>query len=156
MAVRSINDIEAVLAAYDAYMMLERGLSDNTRSSYRDDIDKLVKYLAEEGKRLSGVTLDDLQAFIADLHDLGIAPASQARIISGIKSFFRYLKLEGYIDENPALLLESPRLGRHLPEVLTVDEIDAMESCIDLGSPEGQRNLAIMETLYGCGLRVSE
>lgn len=156
MAVRSINDIEAVLASYDAYIMLERGLSENTRSSYRDDIDKLVKYLAEEGKLLSGVTLDDLQAFIADLHDLGIAPTSQARIISGIKSFFRYLKLEGYIDENPALLLESPRLGRHLPEVLTVDEIDAMESCIDLGSPEGQRNLAIMETLYGCGLRVSE
>ena len=153
---RKIYDIEKLLQSYDAYLQLEKGLSENTRFSYRDDVDKLVRYLADESKALSSVTLDDLQAFFADLHDLGIAPTSQSRIVSGLKSFFRYLKVEGYIDEDPAILLEKPRTGRHLPEVLTVDEIDAMISCIDLSTPEGRRNRAIMETLYGCGLRVSE
>lgn len=153
---RNIYDIEKLLQSYDAYLQLEKGLSENTRFSYRDDVDKLVRYLADESKPLSSVTLDDLQAFFADLHDLGIAPTSQSRIVSGLKSFFRYLKVEGYIDEDPAILLEKPRTGRHLPEVLTVDEIDAMISCIDLSTPEGRRNRAIMETLYGCGLRVSE
>lgn len=153
---RNIYDIEKLLQSYDAYLQLEKGLSENTRFSYRDDVDKLVRYLADESKPLSSVTLDDLQTFFADLHDLGIAPTSQSRIVSGLKSFFRYLKVEGYIDEDPAILLEKPRTGRHLPEVLTVDEIDAMISCIDLSTPEGRRNRAIMETLYGCGLRVSE
>lgn len=153
---RGIFDIEKVLRAYDAYLQLEKGLSDNTRISYREDVDKLIRYLAEESKPLSSVTLDNLQNFFATLHDIGISPSSQSRIVSGLKSFFRYLKLEGYIDENPAILLEKPRTGRHLPEVLTVDEIDAMIGCIDMSTMEGRRNRAIIETMYGCGLRVSE
>lgn len=153
---RGIFDIEKILHSYDAYMQLEKGLSDNTRISYREDVDKLIDYLAGESKSLSSVTLDDLQNFFATLHDIGISPSSQSRIVSGLKSFFRYMKLEGYIDENPAILLEKPRTGRHLPEVLTVEEIDAMISCIDMSTMEGRRNRAIIETMYGCGLRVSE
>jgi len=153
---RGIFDIEKILHSYDAYMQLEKGLSDNTRISYREDVDKLIGYLAGESKSLSSVTLDDLQNFFATLHDIGISPSSQSRIVSGLKSFFRYMKLEGYIDENPAILLEKPRTGRHLPEVLTVEEIDAMISCIDMSTMEGRRNRAIIETMYGCGLRVSE
>lgn len=136
--------------------MLEKGLSDNTRESYLDDVNKLKGYIGGDVRLLRDVSLDSLHNLIAELHDLGIAPSSQARIISGIKSFFRFLLLEGYIEENPSILLETPRMGRHLPEVLTVNEIDEMISCIDMSSPEGQRNRAIMETLYGCGLRVSE
>ncbi len=153
---RKIYDVDDVLGAYDAYLQLEKGLSENTRISYREDVDKLLGYLAGESRTLRSVTLDDLQNFFASLHDLGIAPSSQSRIVSGLKSFFRYMKLEGYIDDNPAILLEKPRTGRHLPEVLTVDEIDAMISCIDMSTMEGRRNRAIVETLYGCGLRVSE
>lgn len=145
-----------VLDGYEGHLLLERGLSDNTRQGYRADVDKLVKYLSDEGLTLCTATLADLQAFMADLHDLGIAPRSQARILSGIKSVYRYLRLEDYIEVNPTLLLEAPKLGLHLPEVLSVDEIDAMISEIDMTKPEGQRNRAIMETLYGCGLRVSE
>lgn len=153
---RAVYDITEVLKAYDAYLLLEKGLSDNTRVSYREDVDKLLRYLADGGCRLSSVVLDDLQGFMASLHDVGIAPSSQSRIVSGIKSFFKFLKMEGYIDENPSILLEKPRTGRHLPEVLTVDEIDAIVAAIDMSTPEGQRNRAIIETMYGCGLRVSE
>lgn len=136
--------------------MLERGLSDNTRQGYLNDVDKLMRYLNDYNIPIENVTLDDLHNFIADLHDLGISSRSQARIISGIKSFFRFLRLENIIPVNPALLLESPRIGLKLPEVLSVEEIDRMISCIDLLSNEGQRNRAIIETLYSCGLRVSE
>lgn len=153
---REITDIDRAVAQFEAYLVLERGLSDNTRRAYLADVDKLIAYLTEGGMQLSAVTLDDLQAFAADLFDLGISPRSRSRIISGIKAFFRFLKMEGYLDANPAILLENPKTGRHLPEVLSVDEIDAMISAIDLTAPEGQRNRAIMETLYGCGLRVSE
>ena len=153
---RAVYDITEVLKAYDAYLLLEKGLSDNTRVSYREDVDKLLRYLADGGCRLSSVVLDDLQGFMASLHDVGIAPSSQSRIVSGIKSFFKFLKMEGYIDENPSILLEKPRTGRHLPEVLTVDEIDAIVAAIDMSTPEGQRNRAIIEIMYGCGLRVSE
>lgn len=153
---RSIDSIPAVIDAYEAYLILERGLSDNTREAYVRDVGKLVRYLETEKVTLREVTTDTLRAFAADLFDLGISPRTQARIVSGIKSFFRFLKLEGYLDSNPSLLLESPALRRHLPEVLRVDEIDAMIGAIDMGKAEGQRNRAIMETLYGCGLRVSE
>ena len=145
-----------VLKQYTAYLMLERGLSDNTRQGYLNDVDKLMRYLNDYNISIENVTLDDLHNFIADLHDLGISSRSQARIISGIKSFFRFLRLEDIIPVNPALLLESPRIGLKLPEVLSVEEIDRMISCIDLSSNEGQRNRAIIETLYSCGLRVSE
>ena len=139
-----------------AYLMLERGLSENTRQCYLDDAKKLINYLNSNNLELKDVTLDTLHNFIAELHDLGISSRSQARIISGIKSFFRFLKLENHIDNNPSLLLESPRIGRKLPEVLSIEEIDEMISCIDLSTNEGQRNRAIIETLYSCGLRVSE
>lgn len=153
---RSIDSIPAVIDAYEAYLILERGLSDNTREAYVRDVGKLVRYLETEKVTLREVTTDTLRAFAADLFDLGISPRTQARIVSGIKSFFRFMKLEGYLDSNPSLLLESPALRRHLPEVLRVDEIDAMIGAIDMEKSEGQRNRAIMETLYGCGLRVSE
>ncbi len=139
-----------------AYLMLERGLSENTRQCYLDDVKKLINYLNSNNLELKDVTLDTLHNFIAELHDLGISSRSQARIISGIKSFFRFLKLENHIDNNPSLLLESPRIGRKLPEVLSIEDIDEMISCIDLSTNEGQRNRAIIETLYSCGLRVSE
>lgn len=153
---RSIDSIPAVIDAYEAYLILERGLSDNTREAYVRDVGKLVRYLETETVTLREVTTDTLRAFAADLFDLGISPRTQARIVSGIKSFFRFMKIEGYLDSNPSLLLESPALRRHLPEVLRVDEIDAMIGAIDMEKAEGQRNRAIMETLYGCGLRVSE
>lgn len=153
---RSIDSIPAVIDAYEAYLILERGLSDNTCEAYVRDVGKLVRYLETETVTLREVTTDTLRAFAADLFDLGISPRTQARIVSGIKSFFRFMKLEGYLDSNPSLLLESPALRRHLPEVLRVDEIDAMIGAIDMEKAEGQRNRAIMETLYGCGLRVSE
>ncbi len=153
---REINDIEKIKQLYAAHLMLERGLADNTRSSYCADLDKLISFVVDEKMSLRQVSLDVLHTFIAQLHDLGISARSQARIISGIKSFFRFLSQEGFIDENPSLLLESPQTGRHLPEVLSVEEIDAIVASVDMSKAEGQRNRAIIETLYGCGLRVSE
>ena len=138
------------------YLRIEKGLADNTAQAYSEDVDKLTSYLTDQGVAVEHATTDDLDNFIAALHDLGIGPRSVARIISGIKSFYKYLRLEGFTDQNPTLLLDSPRLGRHLPEVLTLDEIDAMIDCIDMSTPEGVRNRAIIETMYSCGLRVSE
>ena len=153
---RSIDDIGKTLDSYHAYMLLEKGLSSNTLASYNDDVMKYLSYIADRRITLRETSPEILHSFLADLHDLGIAPATQARIISGLKSFFKFMKMEGYIDENPTLLLQAPRLGRHLPDVLSTDEIDEMISCINMSSPEGQRNRAIIETLYGSGLRVSE
>ncbi len=153
---RRIDDISKIRDSYNAYLMLERGLSENTLMSYEDDVDKLISYLVEEQIPLRTIKLETLQLFVGQLHDLGISERTQARIISGLKSFFRFLKLEGYIEENPTLLLEAPHLGRHLPEVLSIEEIDAMIACINMEKDDGQRNRAIIETLYGCGLRVSE
>lgn len=153
---RAITDIDRLLDSYEAYLMTERGSSANTVDAYMLDIRKLTGYLAESAIALRDTDLDTLRSFVADLHEIGISTRSQARIISGLKSFFRWLKNEGYVDENPSLLLDAPRIGRHLPEVLSVDEIDRMIAAIDLSAAEGQRNRAIIETLYGCGLRVSE
>ncbi|MBO4871157.1 MAG: site-specific tyrosine recombinase XerD [Muribaculaceae bacterium] len=151
-----IRDLGKLKQRYLAYLKVEKGLSGNTAKAYADDLDKLTRYLADVGLAVDGVTHDDLEQFVCALRDLGIGARSQARIISGVKSFYKFLKLEGYIDKNPTRLLVSPRMGRHLPEVLTVEEIDRMVACIDMSKPEGQRNRAIIETLYGCGLRVSE
>lgn len=153
---RTISSIPELLNHFQAYLMLERGLSENTRSAYMADVDKLLDYLVDTGISLRDVELPVLQDFLADLFDLGISARSQARIIAGVRSFFKFMRMEGYIDSDPSQLLESPRLGRRLPEVLTVDEIDAMIEAIDMTTPEGARNRAIIETLYGCGLRVSE
>ena len=138
------------------YLTVEKGLSANTAEAYGDDVAKLVAYLQSEGVAVESVTSDHLENFLCSLRDVGIGPRSQARIISGIKSFYKFLKMEGYIDKNPTCMLESPKIGRHLPEVLSIAEIDEMIACIDMGKAEGQRNRAIIETLYGCGLRVSE
>lgn len=153
---RRIDDIDRILRGFGAYLQLERGLADNTRESYLFDIAKFIEFLKRENQTLRSVTDESLQAFVADLHDLGIAPRSQARIISGLKSFFKYLKAENYIDEDPTINLESPQTGRHLPEVLTVEQIDMLIDEIDKSTPEGRRNNAIIEVMYGCGLRVSE
>lgn len=153
---RDITDLTAVKARYGVYLRIEKGLSENTAVSYTDDVDKLTRFLAQQGIGVEHVTENDLEAFVCALQDVGIGPRSQARIISGVKSFYKFLRLEGFIDRNPTRLLVTPHMGRHLPEVLTLQEIDALISCIDLSKPEGQRNRAIIETLYGCGLRVSE
>lgn len=153
---RTIDDIPALLDHYEAYLQLERGLSENTRTAYRSDVVKFLDYLGDTATSIRDVELPVLQNFVADLFDLGIAPRSQARIIAGIRSFFKFLRMERFLENDPSLLLENPRLGRRLPEVLTVAEIDAMIDAIDMGSAEGRRNRAIIETLYGCGLRVSE
>lgn len=147
---------ETLLRRYVAYLHLEKGMTANTIEAYRRDVEKLLQYIATDDLPLQRVNRDALHDFVCTLQDVGIAARSQARVISGIKSFFRFLKLEGYIDDDPAQLLEMPQTGRHLPEILTVDEIDAMLATIDLTTSEGQRNRAILEVLYSCGLRVSE
>lgn len=153
-----VPEYERLLDGYRAYLQLERGMTQNTRMAYLADVRKFADWAAADtlAPALQSMTDADLQAFAASLHDMGISPRSQARIISGLRSFYKYMRLERYIDTDPTALLESPRLSQKLPEVLTVDEIDAMEAAIDLGKPEGKRNLAIIETLYSCGLRVSE
>ena len=153
---REITDIADVKRRFLGHLTLEKGMSPNTAQAYSDDVDKLVRYFADAGVAIEHATTDDLEQFICTLQDVGIQPRSQARIISGVKGFYRFLRLEGYIDANPTALLLTPKIGRHLPEVLTVDEIDRMIDCIDMSKAEGQRNRAIIETLYGCGLRVSE
>ena len=153
---RNITDINKVMEQYAAYLGVQKGLQPNTQLGYCEDVQKLVDFCAADGVAVDSVTPDLMHRFVATLHDIGIHPRSQARIISGVKSFYTYLKLEGYIDANPTLLIESPRLGRKLPTVLTVDEIDRLVSATDCSKPEGIRNRAIIETIYGCGLRVSE
>ena len=153
---RDITDIADVKRRFLGFLALEKGLSRNTAQAYSDDVDKLTRYLADAGVGVEHAATDDLERFVCTLQDLGIQPRSQARIISGVKSFYKFLRMEGYMDSDPTELLLTPRIGRHLPEVLTVAEIDAMIGCIDMSKAEGQRNRAIIEVLYGCGLRVSE
>ncbi|MBQ9654613.1 MAG: tyrosine recombinase XerD [Prevotella sp.] len=148
--------IEKIVRGYLRYLKLQRGYSKNTLDAYRLDLEKLTSYLAGEGKEVTDVQLTDLQHFAASLHDIGIGPRSQCRILSGVRSFCRYLQTDGYIDNDPSELLESPVLGTHLPEVLSSDEVDLLENSIDLSKWEGHRNRAIIETLFSCGLRVSE
>lgn len=145
-----------IIIKYKQYLKLEKSLSTNTVEAYLTDLEKLIIFLEETGKDIETVRLEDLEAFSAGLHDIGIHPRSQARILSGIRTFFRFLLLDGYREDDPSELLESPQIGRHLPEVLTIEEIDRMLECLDKSTREGQRNAAIIETLYGCGLRVSE
>lgn len=147
---------ELELRGFLGYLTLQKGLSENTRIAYGLDLQKLIGWLKQTNTALSEVTYADLQEFMAAIHDLGIAVRSQARLVSAIKQFFRYLWIEGMVTADPALLLEVPKIGKHLPEVLSVEEIDSMIAMIDLSTPEGIRNRAIIETLYGCGLRVSE
>ena len=138
------------------YLKLERNYSPNTLEAYQHDLLHLQNYCLTEGKALLDITLDDLQHFAATLHEVGIGPSSQARILSGIRSFYRFLLLDGFVENDPTELLESPHLGEHLPEVLSTAEIDQIEASIDLSKWEGHRNRAIIEVLFSCGLRVSE
>lgn len=146
-----------IARAYERYLKLQRGYSPNTLDAYRRDLKKLLDYIeGQEGISVYDVQLSDLQHFAAGLHDIGIHPRSQCRILSGVRSFFRFLQMDGYRDDDPSELLESPVLGEHLPEILSADEVDALESSIDLSKWEGHRNRAIIEVLFSCGLRVSE
>lgn len=145
-----------IVRKYQQYLKLGKALSPNTLDAYLADLDKLLHFLEGEGIDILDVTLNDLQRFSAGLHDIGIHPRSQARILSGIKSFFHFLVMADYLEGDPSELLEGPKIGFKLPEVLTVAEIDTIISTVDLSKPEGQRNRAILETLYSCGLRVSE
>lgn len=145
-----------IIRKYQQYLKLEKSLSPNTMDAYLTDLDKLLSFLTLEGIDILEVCLSDLQRFAAGLHDIGIHPRSQARILSGIKSFFRFLVMADYLESDPSELLEGPKIGLKLPEVLTVEEIDRIISAVDRSKAEGQRNRAILETLYSCGLRVSE
>jgi integrase/recombinase XerD len=153
---KSKENPDDILRKYKVYLKLEKSLSDNTVNAYLADIHKLYQFLAEEQIRPQDATLENLETFSATLRDLGIQPRSQARILSGIRSFYHYLILDDYLEADPSELLESPQVGLHLPEVLTIEEIDNLIESIDLSTKEGQRNRTILETLYSCGLRVSE
>lgn len=143
---------------FSTYLKLERGLSKNTVTAYLHDTALLFSFLETEKNaiRIKDVQMGDLSDFIAYIHKIGLGAWSQSRVISGVKAFFKYLMIEHIIETNPSELLESPRLDRKLPEVLSVDEVQKMIDAIDLSEPQGERNKAIIETLYGCGLRVSE
>lgn len=146
----------ALLQKYHDYLMLERGLSENTREAYLHDVARFFDFLEEENCRVEDVTLETLHRFTWILYDLGISARSVVRMLSGLRSFYRFLLVDGYIETDPTLLLESPKLGKHLPEVLSTDEIDAIITTIDLSQPWGQRDRCVIEMLYSCGLRVSE
>lgn len=145
-----------LVAAYRRYMKLERNFTPNTLDAYSHDIEKLLAYFGEHGIDPLAARLEDLQAFAANLHSIGVGARSQCRILSGVRTFYHYLQVDGYISDDPSELLESPQLGDHLPEVLTTEEVDRLEQAIDLSKWEGQRNKAIIEVLFSCGLRVSE
>lgn len=145
-----------VAKAYQRYLKLERNFTANTVDAYMRDLQKLVDYLHAEGIDPVEVKLEDLQHFAASLHDIGISPRSQCRILSGVRAFYRFLFVDGWVDSDPSELLESPQIGEHLPEVLSTEEVDMLEKAIDLSKWEGHRNKAIIEVLFSCGLRVSE
>ena len=149
-------DQNGIVKAYVRYLKLQRNMSVNTLDAYQRDLRKLLDYLTKEQIAIRDVTLADLEHFSAGLHDIGIHPRSQCRILSGIRSFFKFVQLDGYRDDDPTELLESPQIGDHLPEVLTTQEVDRLEASIDLSKWEGHRNRAIIEVLFSCGLRVSE
>lgn len=145
-----------LLRGYAGFMQLERGLAENTRLAYLADVRRLEDWLAQTGSNLLAATPQQLSQFIAEVHDLGVAERTQARIVTGIRSFYKYLNMEQLVDPDPSLLLERPGFGKHLPEVLSVDEVEAMLAIPDTSAPLGLRNRAIIETMYGSGLRVSE
>ena len=146
----------AILRRYLQYLRLERSYTANTLDAYLKDLQKLLNFYADEGIDFRKVTLKDLDCFAKTLQDLGIGPRSVARILSGVRSFYRFLTLEKEVETDPTELLESPKIGKHLPEVLSLPEIDAIEAAIDQSKPEGVRDLAIVEVLFSCGLRISE
>lgn len=147
---------EDIFTRYKTYLKLEKSFSPNTIEAYQRDLKKLIAFIKEQGLDLKQLTYEDLQQFLAELHEQKIQPRSVARIISGIKSFYRFLLIDGYIENDPSELLEMPQIGLKLPDVLSVNEIDQILNTIDVSTTEGQRNRAMLEVLYSCGLRVSE
>ena len=149
---------ESEINEFKNYLKLEKGLSENSINAYVTDLFKLVQSFKDNNYKVApeDVKLQHLKEFINNVNDRGISPRTQARIISGIKSFYKFLLIEEKIDRDPTALLEAPKIGRKLPEVLSIEEIDAIINAINTKKPEGQRNKAILETLYSCGLRVSE
>jgi integrase/recombinase XerD len=149
---------EDSIKEYENYLKLEKSLSINSVAAYINDINKLVEFLNSNDKKTppDRVKLEQLKSFIEWLNNRGVSPRTQARTISGIKSFYKYLLIEGKIKSDPTALLESPKIGRKLPDILSMEEIDSLIDAIDIEKPEGQRNKAMLETLYSCGLRVSE
>ena len=145
-----------IVSRYRRYLKLEKGYSANTLDAYMRDVDKLFRYLAVEQVDVLDVKLEDLEHFAAFISDLGIGPRSLARILSGVRQFYRFLVIDGYLEVDPTELLESPKQPDHLPEVLSTAEVDLLEQAIDLSKWEGHRNRAIIEVLFSCGLRVSE
>lgn len=150
---KTITDI---VKSYTRYLKLERNYSPNTLAAYQNDLGWLLSFCEQQEMNPLDMQLEDLQHFAVQLHEHQIGPTSQARILSGIRSFYKYLLLSGEIEQDPTELLESPHLGERLPEVLSTDEIDQIQKSIDLSKPEGQRNKTIIEVLFSCGLRVSE
>lgn len=150
------KDSKDIVSRYRRYLKLEKGYSVNTLDAYMRDLDKLVRYLAAEQVHVTEVKLEQLEHFAASISDLGIGPRSLARILSGVRQFYRFLVLDGYMEDDPTELLESPKQPNHLPEVLSTAEVDLLEQAIGLSKWEGHRNRAIIEVLFSCGLRVSE
>jgi integrase/recombinase XerD len=151
-------DWDGIIPGYKGFLKLEKGLSGNSIEAYLADVTKLRQYLALQQADVApdAIDHDQLRGFLMWLAEIGLSARSQARILSGLKAFYRYLLLEDLVQKDPTALLQAPRLGRKLPQVLTVGEIDRIMEKIDLSRPEGQRNKAMLETLYSCGLRVSE
>jgi integrase/recombinase XerD len=147
---------QKLLDQFEAYLTLERGLSENTRYNYRFDLEKLIKYCEDSQLSILKTNLKDLEKFIRAYAELGFAATSQARLISSIRQFYKFLIIEEYRNDNPSELLEAPKMGRKLPDVLSIEEIDLIIEAVDLSKPSGERDRAMLETLYSCGLRVSE
>lgn len=150
------NVSQDIVKRYIQYLRLERSYSANTLDAYCKDLQKLFNFYADNGIDFRSVTLSELDLFAGNLRDKGISPRSLARILSGVRSFYRFLNLEKEIEQDPTELLESPKIGRHLPQVLSVEEIDDILAAIDMSKPEGVRDHCIIEVLYSCGLRISE
>lgn len=153
---RADSGSKSPLMRYKAYLRLEKSLQPKSVEAYMSDVSKFAAFVQENAASLLAVKLDDLRQFLASLADVGIHARSQARILSSLRSFYGFLKLDGYIADDPTELLKSPKIGTHLPDVLTLAEIDDIINEIDLSKKEGQRNRAMIEVLYSCGLRVSE
>lgn len=152
----SFDESDELLKDFEQHLIFERNLAENTLKGYLQDIQHLYEYAQIEGKQVIEMSYEELENFLGYLYDMGIAPRSIARVVAGVRSFYTFLEMEEVIETNPADLLETPRIGKKLPEVLTLEEIDRLLSAIDPGCASGVRNLAMIELLYSCGLRVSE
>ncbi|MEN9997204.1 MAG: hypothetical protein RI922_194 [Bacteroidota bacterium] len=151
-----MSNWERYIKDFVSFLKIEKGLAENSIFAYQNDVAKLYDFAIARKIAFTELTYNDLKEFVAELYDLGLSARSQARIISGVKQFFGFLLIEDVLNDDPSELLEMPRIGRKLPEVLTIEEIDQLIAAIDLSKSEGHRNRAIIETLYSCGLRVSE